>query len=654
MRKDGSLLRAVARWGVAAIFVGSTVTMSAAQTVTTFAASGVPQTVQTAAFVGTSSMAGAGTASFATGINDATRGGSDSATHPAKGSSDVTTPKPSGLKVATSGNFKGFNGLNHRDQRLAGTGVYANTQFSLEPPDQGLCVGNGFVLESVNTAFEVFNTSGTSLTAPEAFNQFFGVQPEVIRSDPPVFGDFLSDPKCNYDVATRRWFMTILQTDPPGLCASGPFSSTVPCSRAHTLVAVSQSADPRGTWNLFSIDATDDGHNGTPNHSTSTIHCPCFGDQPLLGMNADALFISTNEYGAATATNTNPRNPELGAQIYAVSKRGIEEANSGSLPKVVHIDAGALPMPSGDCCGPWDSIQPATSPTAGQQTMGYEYFLSSFANNITTNHRINAWVVTGTGSLRSRHPNLDIQRVQLRSEAYVDDLPVSSPGFGGIAVDQKTGPDFPLGQLIGEPLGQINANDVRMNQVVYADGKLWGGLNTALQSTRGGPARSGIAYFVVEPSLRDGELQADMVNQGYVTVDGNSTLFPSIGVNAQGSGAIAFSVVGPHYFPSAAYVKINSDGELRGPIVVAGAGKGPDDGFTQYPAETGSSSTVGRWGDYSAAVATSDGSIWMAAEYIAQTCTLAEFVSTGGSCNGTRTTLANWGTFVYHISAGGE
>ena len=638
MRKNGSLLRAVARWGVAAISVGTAVTMSAAQTVTTYAASGAPQTVQTAAFVGTSSLAGAGIGNFGDNIHDGTvRGSADSATVPAKGSTDVTTPNPSGLKVATTGNFKGFDGLNHADQRLAGTGIYANTQFSLEPPDQGLCVGNGFVLESVNTAFEIFNKTGTSLTAPEAFNQFFGLVPEIDRTT-GVPGDFLSDPKCNYDVATRRWFMTVLQADPPGLCASGPFFSTVPCSRAHTLVAVSQTADPRGSWNLFSIDATDDGLNGTPNHTTSTIACPCFGDQPLLGMNADALFISTNEYGAATATNTNPGNPEFGAQIYAVSKRGIEAATSGSLLKVVHIDAGAMAMPSGDCCVPWDSIQPAASPTAGQQTSGFEYFLSSFTNSTTTNHAINTWVVTGTRSLRSSHPALDIQRVQLRSEAYVDDLPVSSPGFGGIADDQKTGPN-PLGQLVGEPLGQINANDVRMNQVVYANGKLWGGVNTALQSTTGGPARSGIAYFVVEPSLNDGELRAEMVNQGYVTVAGNSTLFPSIGVNAEGNGAIAFSVVGPDYFPSAAYVKINSDGELRGPIVISGAGTGPDDGFTQYPAASGSPGTVGRWGDYSAAVATSDGSIWMAAEYIP---------------NRPRTLFANWGTFVYHITAGDE
>ena len=39
--------------------------------------------------------------------------------------------------------FAGFDGLNHKDQRNAGTPgtKYENSQFSLEPPDQALCVG---------------------------------------------------------------------------------------------------------------------------------------------------------------------------------------------------------------------------------------------------------------------------------------------------------------------------------------------------------------------------------------------------------------------------------------------------------------------------------------------------------------------------------
>ena len=53
--------------------------------------------------------------------------------------------------------FVGFDGLNHRDQRLANNG----NQFSLEPPDQGLAVGGGFVVEAVNDGVRVFNPRGS-------------------------------------------------------------------------------------------------------------------------------------------------------------------------------------------------------------------------------------------------------------------------------------------------------------------------------------------------------------------------------------------------------------------------------------------------------------------------------------------------------------
>ena len=54
-----------------------------------------------------------------------------------------------------------FDGLNHFDQRFANGG----NQFSLEPPDQALCVGAGFTVEATNSVIRVFNSStGTPLT----------------------------------------------------------------------------------------------------------------------------------------------------------------------------------------------------------------------------------------------------------------------------------------------------------------------------------------------------------------------------------------------------------------------------------------------------------------------------------------------------------
>jgi hypothetical protein len=89
-----------------------------------------------------------------------------------------TTPTPRPKTVlGPTGGFVGFNGLSHFDQRFAGTGIYTNTQFSLEPPDQGLCTGNGFVLESVNNALAVYDKSGTLLQGPIATANFLDSRP---------------------------------------------------------------------------------------------------------------------------------------------------------------------------------------------------------------------------------------------------------------------------------------------------------------------------------------------------------------------------------------------------------------------------------------------------------------------------------------------
>ena len=68
--------------------------------------------------------------------------------------SGVPAP-PSGAVTPANSGLLSFDGLTHADQRLAGGG----NQFSLEPPDQGLAVGNGYVLEAINTALAVYDTS---------------------------------------------------------------------------------------------------------------------------------------------------------------------------------------------------------------------------------------------------------------------------------------------------------------------------------------------------------------------------------------------------------------------------------------------------------------------------------------------------------------
>jgi hypothetical protein len=506
-------------------------------------------------------------------------------------------PTPWGLPIsADNTGFAGFNGLSHRDQRLANAGK----QFSLEPPDQALCVGNGFVLEGVNTALRVFDTSGNALTAPVAINPFFGLSAEIIRGPVPVFGDFTSDPKCYYDSDLRRWFVTILQLGVDS--ASGNFTG-----KSSVQIAVSSGDNPAtSTWSVAIIDTTNDGSNGVNNPG-----CPCFGDQPLIGADANGFYVTTNEFPLFTAGFN-------GAQIYAMSK---SQLASGKLGQVVHI--GGIPLAE----GPAYTVQPATVPPGGTYESangGTQYFLSALDFNATLDNRIAVWALSNTSALSGTNPGaVTLQNVLVTTQVY------------GQPPDSQQRPGFlPLANSVqpAEKLELLAGNDDRMNQTVFAGGQLWSAVNTVVK-TPNGPTRVGVAYFVVSPSMSsNGVLSASLVQGGYVAVNQNDAMYPAIGVNAAGKAVLGFTLVGPDFFPSTAWVRLYANGP--GFVHIAGAGAGPDDGFTGYKLG-GAPNRTGRWGDYGAAVADEAGNIWLANEYIP---------------DARRTVLANWGTFVSKVA----
>jgi hypothetical protein len=187
----------------------------------------------------------------------------------------------------------------------------------------------------------------------------------------------------------------------------------------------------------------------------------------------------------------------------------------------------------------------------------------------------------------------------------------------------------------------LDSNDTRMQQVTYANGRLYGALDTAVHV--GGTTKAGIAWYIVKPSTSAGAVTAKLVKQGNLGLAGNNLIYPAIGVNANGKGVMAFTLVGSGFYPSAAYAAFDGTAGA-GSIFLAKAGLGPQDGFSGYRALNDPPRP--RWGDYGATAV--DGTrIWIASEYIGQTCTLAQYKAAPfGSCNATRTALANWDTRI--------
>jgi hypothetical protein len=582
-------------------------------------------------------------------------------------------------KAKSNPAFKlGFQGLNLYQQRYARGG----NQFTVEPPDQGMCAGNGYVVEAVNDVINVFDTSGSSVLPDNTatnivsgfprdvnhavdLNSFYGYAPAIVRAT-GVRHQFVTDPSCIYDAATHRFFVVVLtlETNP-----NGSFTLV-----NHLDLAVSATSNPTGSWNIYRIDVTNDGTN-----TGGTNPGPYLGDYPHIGADANGVYLTTNAYPWCC-------NGFAGAQIYAFSKAQL--AAGAASVTMVHIDtSGAVNAPSdAGSTQPGFTVWPAQSPGTGSFNTGAggtEYFMSSNAADEATHpkagtggsyvsNKIVVWTLTNTSSLNTASPSLNLTNTLVGVNTYALPPKQRQPGSGS-----APGVNAPQGHclndttttlfngfvgcwalLVGasnptEVVSTPDSNDTRMQQVVYANGKLWGALDTAV--TVAGGNRAGVGWFIVNPS------NGTVVRQGTFGAAGHDFTYPAIGVTAAGRGIMAFTATGDSLFPSAAYAPIDASAGLGAwNVVPGGEGAAPDDGFTSYKAQVGDPPRT-RWGDYGAASA--DGSsIWIASEYIAGVCDYTDwggpFFAGGtgdnllGTCGGashgpgTRAALGNWSTFI--------
>lgn len=564
-----------------------------------------------------------------------------SQTKSSSGKAPLAKSAPQAPRMLSPITVNGFDGLNHRDQRLANGG----NQFSLEPPDQGLCAGNGKIMEPINDVVQVYDTSGVPLLNggnAVGINPFLGDPAEINRTT-GVYGPSPADPSCYYDASTNRWFLVLLtlETKPSNGDLTG---------KNHLDLAVSTSGDPTGTWVIYRIPVQDDHSQGTPNHFCSrrpdgTGHGPCIGDYPHIGADANGFYITTNEYSFF--------GPEFhGAQIYAFSKAALAANNAHvtmwqfDTAGVVGGNPGFTVWPAISTAGVYDSSQGGT-----------EYFLSSNAaqeaNGTGYSTDLIVWAFIHTSNLPGTAPTL-LNKV-LTVGAY--SFPPNS--------DQKAG-NTPLGTCLNkdecatflngetDPFAPeiesiIDSNDTRIQQVVLADGMLWSALDTGVDI--GGTTKAGIEWFIVTPSVTASTVNGTITKQDYLALGNNNLTYPAVSATSGGNGIVAYTLVGADFFPSAAFTSLSIIGS--GSIITSENGFGPDDGFTSYKYYVGTPPST-RWGDYGAAVELS-GFIWVASEYIGQTCTFAEYLvntvaSPVGSCNKTRTSLGNWDTHITEIA----
>lgn len=361
-----------------------------------------------------------------------------------------------------------------------------------------------------------------------------------------VFSSFTSDPRCYFDRSTNTWVAIILFIRSDN-------------AEARTDIAVNHSGDPTTPWTVYHLEASDDGTLGQPAHAG----CPCLGDQPLLGIDQQNVYISTNEF-PLVGDGFN------GAQIYALSKRQLFGLSQQT--HFVHFDnlniGGTLAA----------SVQPATTNGAAEA----EFFLNSLDPSGTTDNRLGVWAL----AIR--------QQVSRGGTPTLSSEVITSESYGIPPPAVQMGNSSPL-----------DAGDDRMQQVQFINGDLWGALGTAITLPNESAPRAGIAWFQVHPRLNHGLVSTPtIVHQNYVASPDHDVLYPAIQVGPDRSAALVFTFTGSDAFPSAAYAVMREGQHTFGAITIAASGTGP------YVQGT-------RWGDYSFAALDPDHNrFWLATEYV--------------------------------------
>jgi hypothetical protein len=448
-------------------------------------------------------------------------------------------------------NFKGLSGLD--TATIAGVRVH--------PPDQGLCVGHDASIagnpevefELINLVVAEYNTSGkvqTSALMPsgkESLNNFFNEQGVPFNG-----GELTSDPRCIYDKSTDTFFFSVL-----AFCFPGAGCTTA--LESHQDLIVYNATTGKATE--YKVDSSFPAHAG----------CPCLGDQPKIGVDNNAIYLSVDEYQDLAAGGTF----ENGADVFIFSKPQLVAQGAVNFTAFTQLTSNGITV---------FSLQPAisTSPTNTEYLVNSFPYLDSGGTPNPTANTLGFWKVTGdinvtTGNFSA----VELAGEVIQSESYA--FPVNAV---------STGSGAPRSSAF------LNPDDDRLQQCQFVSGNTWCSLPTAINIKNDSTTRDGVAWFKISTT---GHIAA----QGYVASIGNYLIYPAIVHSAAtGSTAIVFTLTSGSINPSAAYA-FASSGTNFGGVHIAARGAAP------------STDGASRWGDYSAAALDPNGTdLWMATEYV--------------------------------------
>ncbi len=404
--------------------------------------------------------------------------------------------------------------------------TYADT--NVFPPDSMGAVGPTQYIVALNNRIR-------------SFNKTTGLADGVLNVNPDVFfssvrnGSQTSDPRIRYDRLSGRWFIVMINVSTPN----------------RILIAVSDNASAgiisnSTVWTLFFI----------PIDSTHpVISSSCLADYPTLGIDANALYIGTNNFCPSFDSSDG----------YVVRKSSV----LGGGPLVVTVFRGLVPNASLD--GPFtpqgvDNYDPLA-------TQGYFIGVSAL-----------------------HFGELVLRRVS---------NPATTPSLSGNVLITVPTTSYPLSVPHqgnnGGLIGNLDALDDRLFAAHLRNGSLWTAHNIAVDNTGAGTLtgdRDGSRWYEITNLTGTPILVQSGTVFDSTTPDPRFYWIPSIMVSGQGHAALGFSTAGTLYHADAATVGRLANDALG----TTGIPELYTNSITAYnPSGDPGTSTLQprRWGDYS-------------------------------------------------------
>jgi hypothetical protein len=530
--------------------------------------------------------------------------------------SDANTAPNSDNTSVDSGPSNSGDGGNNAKASFIGQSSSATTCSyfgpGCNPPDMGLAASTDFVLQGVNTQFEVLDTSGHVQPGwPVSAQAFFGV-PSVTNNGAPCdvahkSQPFLSDPRELYDPIDHRFWAAMLQAENApslGLPMDCAFKSVY-------YIAVSQTSDPRGDWNVYEFNMSQDGQFAA--------------DFTQIGINRDAIYFSSNMFGPSTGLNGG-----FYAEIFEANKSKMEHGQGGFTADGF-LNLQATGPGTTAATGPFiaDTVQPVVN--IDNSGGSGQVFVDTFDGPDPVNGHFcgffgggAAQSCSGLALWRMTNPTGHDHGgpAPRLTGTYVPTKPfVATPSFSVVAADQPS-----CNHCVDSLDLRITATPMLRNGVVYAAWET--GLNNGTQTV------PSIEWAQI--SLSGSERGSN--GNGYYNLSGDTAVsFGALMPDSHGNVTMLFERMSHTVFPETRFIVKAGGANFSGTGTLLKAG---EDSYR--PQLCGSAALrVCRWGDYSASSFDGAGGIWVAGEY-------ANTLNLGAPQNG-----RNWGTWIASVGAGG-